>query len=316
MIEFRYLQTGITALARAHRAGTMAGHLGAAVVAGYFYGEDHAELPEEVCQGIEGELERVIAGEEGIWWNVEQAGIKPEDLFQPLDQQAATPDGIDSIADALAENVGQLRQSGHNIIFAALALRALQDHPDFATPQTIAGIRKLTAGFQKAHPGRGYYGKEKGWLLGHQVKLTDDARFAPYNSIQDMVNVSIDELIATAAVRKQGFGGLWHLVNHAAAITEINRFGYRQLAQNALPAHHFHVELWRSLPDVSDELGNVEKSPEDPRQPAYWNGMLKRDQARLTHRVKTLYGYGTLRRWIEDEGKRNQADEALRYLMA
>jgi hypothetical protein len=63
MIDFRYLQTGIYGLANAHRAGTMAGHLGAAVVTGYFIGEDQGGLPDEVYRGIEGELKRVIAGE-------------------------------------------------------------------------------------------------------------------------------------------------------------------------------------------------------------------------------------------------------------
>ncbi|PQO44267.1 hypothetical protein [Blastopirellula marina] len=316
MIDFQYLQTGITGLARAHKAGTMAGHLGAAVIAGYFYGEDHGDLPEGVYRGVEGELKRTIAGEEAIWWNVKQVGIEPADLFQPLPKEDPAPDEIDTIADALAKNVAQLRQSGHNIIFASIGIRALQDHPDFATPEAIAGIRKLTEGFQKTHGGRGYYGKEKGWLTSDQVTVAADAAFAPYASIQDMVNVTIDELIATAAVKKQGFGGLFHIINHAAAITEIDRFGYKPLARQALPAHHRHIELWRTLPDVADELGAVEKATEDPQHAEYWQGMLKRDQARLTHRIKTLYGYGTIRRWIESDEKRKQADDAFLYLMA
>lgn len=316
MIDFQYLQTGVTGLARAHQAGTMAGHLGAAVVAGYFYGEDQSDLPDGVYRGVEGELKRIIAGEEAIWWNVKQAGIEPADLFRPLAEEAATPDEIDSIAAALAKNVGQLRQSGHNVIFASIGIRALQDHPDFATPAAINGIRKLTEGFQKTHGGRGYYGKEKGWLTSDQVTLATDETFRPYASLQDMINVTIDELIATAAVKKQGFGGLWHILNHAAAITELDRFGYKPLARQALPAHHRHIELWRSLPDVSAELGVVEKATEDPRHAKYWEGMLKRDEARLTHRIKTIYGYQTLRRWIEDEDQRKQADDAFLYLMA
>lgn len=39
MIEFEYLCKGICGLANAHKADTMAGHLGAAVVAGYLFGE-------------------------------------------------------------------------------------------------------------------------------------------------------------------------------------------------------------------------------------------------------------------------------------
>jgi hypothetical protein len=316
MIDFAYLQTGVYGLANAHKAGTMAGHLGAAVVAGYFLGEDQGDFPDEVFRGIEGEIKRVIAGEEAIWWNAKQAGLTPADLFEPLPKEESQPDAIRTIAEALQKNVGETRQSGHNVIFAAIALRALHDHADFATPQTIDGICKLTEGFNTAHAGRGYYGKEKGWLTGSQVKLDPDNAFRPYGSIPEMVDATIRELIATAAVKKQGFGGLWHVINHAAAITEIDRFGYKDLAKQALPAHHQHVRLWRSLPDVESELGAVGKAEHDPRDPAYWRGMLKRDEARLTHRIKTLYGFYTLRRFVEDDALGTKADDAVLYLMA
>lgn len=316
MIDFQYLHTGLYGLANAHKAGTMAGHLGAATVAGYFFGEDQSDLPDEVFRGIEGEIKRIIAGEEAIWWNAKKAGITPADLFKPLPKEDPGPDTIKTIAVALQKNVGEMRQSGHNIIFASIAIRALHDHADFATPEVIAGIAKLTEGFNTAHAGRGYYGKDKGWLNGNQVTLPADDSFRPYASIPEMVEVTIQELIATAAVKKQGFGGLWHVINHAAAITEIDRFGYNELARLALPAHHQHIRLWRSLPDVEAELGAVPKAEHDPRDPDYWKGMLKRDEARLTHRIKTLYGFYTLRRFIEKEAQRKKAEDAFLYLMA
>lgn len=316
MIDFQYLHTGLYGLANAHKAGTMAGHLGAAVVAGYFFGEDQSDLPDEVFRGIEGEIKRIIAGEEAIWWNTKQAGITPADLFKPLPKEEPKPDTIKTIAEALQKNVGDLRESGHNIIFASIAIRALKDHSDFATPQVIGGIRKLIEGFNTAHPGKGYYGKEKGWAYGNKVELAADDNFRPYASIQEMAEVTIEELIATAATKKQGFGGLWHIINHAAAITEMDRFGFKELAKSALPAHRQHVRLWRTLPDVEGELGAVSKAEHAPRDPAYWKGMLKRDEARLTHRIKTLYGFYTLKRFIEREAQRKKAEDAFLYLMA
>ncbi len=38
---------------------------------------------------------------------------------------------------ALRKNVGTLRQSGHNIIFATIAVRALQDHEEYVAPQIV-----------------------------------------------------------------------------------------------------------------------------------------------------------------------------------
>ena len=316
MIDFQYLQIGIRGLANSHRAGTMAGHLGAAVVAGYFYGEDRPELPQAVFQGIEGEMKRVIAGEESFWWNARQAGVTPADLFQPLPEEQTTPAAMQTIVEALRRNIDQTRQSGHNVIFASLALRALHAHEEFATPTAITGVRKLTEGFQNAHAGRGYYGTKTGWLNGNQVQLSDDPDFHPYESIAEMVDVTIRELIASAAIKRQGFGGLWHIINHAAAIVELDIHGYQNVANEALPAHHQHIRLWRSLPDVSSELGPVIKAEHDPRDPVYWQGMLKRDEARLTHRIKTLYGYNKLRSMLESDGQQKQADDAFLYLMA
>ncbi len=315
MIDFDYLYKGVCGIANAHQAGTMAGHLGAAVTAGYFFGEDQSDLPDEVFTGVQGELERVIGGEEAIWFNAKKAGVTPTELFEPFPKEKPSEELIKSIADALEKNVGQTRQSGHNVIFASIALRGLHDHPEFATPQIVTGIRKLIEGFNNAHPGRGYYGKKTGWLTGNQVELKPDDKFPAYQSLQQMVDVTIAELIATASVRKQGFGGLWHIVNHAAGITELDRFGYKQVAERGLPAHHQHIRLWRSLPDVKAELGATIKADHDPRQPAYWEGMLKRDEARLTHRIKTLYGFYTLMRFIEDKATRKKAENAFLYLM-
>jgi hypothetical protein len=258
----------------------------------------------------------VIAGEEAIWFNAKQAGVTPAQLFEPLPTETAAPESVAAIAEALEKNVGETRQSGHNIIFASIAVRAFHDHPDLATPQAVAGVAKLIAGFNNAHAGRGYYGKETGWLTGNQVKLPPGGDFPAYSAIQEMVATTIGELIATAAKKKQGFGGLWHLINHAAAITEMARFGYKELARKALPAHHQHIRLWRSLPDVEAELGPMVRAHDDPRRPAYWEGMLKRDEARLTHRIKTLYGFYTIRRFIDDDGLRAKAEDAFLYLMA
>jgi len=316
MIDFKYLYKGICGLANAYKAGTLAGHLGAAVATGYFLSEDQGDLPEKVFHGVEGELNRVIQGEEAIWFNAKKAGLTPTDLFKPFPKEKPSEESIKSIADALQKNIGKTRQSGHNVIFASIALRALHDHTDYATPQIISGICKLVEGFNNAHPGRGYFGKEQGWRNGNQVKLKPDETFPAYKNISQMVEVTIAELIATAKKRKQGFGGLWHVLNHAAAISELHRFGYKALADKALPAHHHHVRLWRCLPDVENELGPVLKADHDPRDPEYWKGMLKRDEARLTHRIKTLYGFYLLLRFIEDAATRKKAENAFLYLMA
>ena len=317
MVGFEYLRKGIGGLARAHRANAMAGHLGAAVAAGYFFGEEHADLDEQVHSAIEKQLDRIVRGEESIWFDPKKAGITVAELFEPFPEERSRKELIPTIATALSANIDKTRQSGHNVIFAASALRALADHPEYATPSIIQGVRTLIEGFNGAVPGRGYYGKQRGWIVGDRVSLPADDGFPPYDSEQAMAEVVVDNLIRSGSEHRRGFGGLFHLINHAAALVELSRFGYQDLARNGLAAHHYHVRLWRSLPNLEEELGKLERAQHDPRTPEYWRGNKPSQwSARLTHRIKTMYGFFTVVPFVEDSTKRKKAEESFLYLMA
>lgn len=315
MVDSEYLAKGLYALARAHHVNTMAGHLGAAIVAGYLITENHPNLDEKVCAGIKVELDRIICGE-SVFSPGETAAIQVNEMFDPLPKAPSKENLIDGIADALAHNINQTRQSGHNVIFAAIAIRALKRHPEFATPAITDGIRKLIAGFNGVTPGVAYYGKEKGRIDGRKIVLHEDGTFPPYTDLQTMATTVLDTLIQHAAERRQGFGGLWHVINHAAALSELAQHGYQELAITGLTAHHQHLQLWKTLPNVADELGAEIPTKHDPRLPIYWQSDdLRRDRARLTHRIKTLYGFDTLVNLVEDRAKREQGYDKLRYLM-
>jgi len=318
MIDFPYLQTGLTGMARARRANTMAGHLGAAVLAGAFFCEDHPDLDSKIVADVQKDLDRIIDGDESIWFNAAKAGITIPELFEPLPEEAPVEDAIPDIGATLAADIDALRQSGHDVIFASIALRALHDHPETATPAVVGGIRKLIAGFHGASQGRGYFGKDRGWIQGAAVKLEESSDFPAYEDEDAMAETVASELITCASIRRQGYGGLFHLINHAAALTELARLGYRGLARQGLKAHHRHLRLLRSLPDVEDELGPLVKAKHDPRTAAYWESDKDSEQwsANLTHRIKTLYGFFTVLRQVEDPGKRRKAVDAFGYLMA
>ena len=98
----------------------MAGHLGAAVVAGYFIGEDFSDLYSEASASIKSELDRIMRGDEALWFDQEKAGLSIPQLFSPGPQSKKQGDPT-KITQALAQNIGTMRASGHNVIFAALA---------------------------------------------------------------------------------------------------------------------------------------------------------------------------------------------------
>ncbi|MEN3944250.1 hypothetical protein WJU23_23310 [Prosthecobacter sp. SYSU 5D2] len=320
MINFLYLSKGLNAMARAHRMGSMAGHLGAAVVAGYFVGEQRPDLEAEVNQGIEGDLERVIAGESVFGKRMtKNAKLTDSELFEAFPKEKPDERLIDDIAEALAKNIALPRESGHNVIFASIAIHALKEHPEFATPSVIDGIRKLIGLFDKSHPGSGYYGKAKGRITGNKVTLADmAAEGAPhYTDIPGMVDAVLDEIInQDPNNHRQGYGGLLHVNNHAAAITELAQYGYPELVPAAVAAHHRHLLLWRSLPNVADEFGPEAFSEYNPFTAAYWtSGKVPYDRALLTHRVKTMFGFNELAEATDNDLKEKSAFEKLRYMM-
>ncbi len=316
MINFEFLKKGLFGLSRAYRANTMTGHLGAAVVAGYFFSERHPQLDSKVHAGIENELSRIIQGEELAFNPRKDDDIAVPELFEPHSEEKPREDQIERIAQALSHNIDKTRQSGHNVIFAAIAIRALKDHPEYATPSIIEGISRLIRGFDDESPGNGYYGKTIGRIDGNKVSLNEDDDFPLYSDQQAMAEVVLDELIHKAAERRQGFGGLHHIINHAAALTELSQYGYKELGEMGLRAHQQHMRLWRSLPNVSNELGAEKPVEHDPRIPAFWDSLrVEKGRAKLTHRIKTLYGFFTLVRLIDDSTKAREAEDKLRYLM-
>lgn len=314
-VDEKYLASGLAGLSRAHYANTMAGHLGAAVVAGYFLGEQQPGLTPGIFAAIESELDRIIRGE-SVFSPGEGSSITAAEMFAPFEMGEPRQDAADVIARALSRNIDEPRESGHNVIFASIAIRALKDHPEYAVPVILSGIRDLTQGFDNASPGSGYYGPEKGRIDGAKVQLRSDPQIHPYGDLNAMVEAVLDLLILRAAEKRVGFGGLVHIINHAAALCELAKYGYPQLALEGLGAHHKHVRLWLSLPNVESEQGAETPVEHDPRTPAYWEpGNLREGPARLTHRIKVFFGFYAMVENFADSTMVRQAEEALRYLL-
>jgi hypothetical protein len=315
MVNYEYLQKGLDAMARAHQVSPMSGHLGAAVVAGYFIGEEFPELDEKVYTGIESELERIIRGE-SVFSPKKGAALEAPAMFEPLGKAPSRPDLVDGIAEALLKNADRARQSGHNVIFAAIAIRALKGHPDLATPAVTDGIRKLVQSFDNATPGSGYYGKAKGRIDGRKITLSDDDGIPPVASLCGMAKLVFGELLGHAAENREGFGGLWHVINHAGALAELSRQGYHGLAIHALPGFREHFRLFKTVPDVSAEKGSETPTESRPFDPEFWEpGKIRRGRAHLTHRIKTIYGFEALAELSAEDELATQARDKLRFLM-
>lgn len=317
-INFAGLSRGLNALARAHRMSAMAGHLGAAVIAGYFVGKQRPNLDPEVLKGIEGDLDRVVRGESVFGKKMSsKSKLADWELFEPFPKERPDETLIDGIAERLAKSIDSPRESGHNVIFASLAIRALKEHPELATPAVVDGILKLMALFVDAHPGSGYYGKEKGRILGNKITLPEEDGTPSYSDIEGMATAVFDELVnLRAEFHREGYGGLVHVINHAAAIADLADSGYGKLASRAIKSHRQHLRLWRNLPNVADERGPMKVSKFTPHTAAYWtSGEVPYDRALLTHRVKTMFGFDELAQTVDDAERDKLAYDKLRFLI-
>ena len=317
-IDEFFLQRGLNALARAHHMSSMAGHLGASLIAGYFVGEQRRSLDPAVYRGIEGDLARVIRGESVFGKKMsKKSTLSDAELFEPFPKQKPDETLIDGIAEGLEKGIDKPRQSGHNVIFASLAIRALKQHPDFAAPAIVDGIRRLIALFANQTPGSGYYGTKLGRIHGNKITLPEDDGTPAYNDIDSMVIAVLDEAIElTPEIHRSGYGGLVHVINHAAAIVDLADCGYDELAQRAIHSHRHHLRLWRNLPNVADEKGPMQVSKFTPHVAEYWkSGSVPYDRALLTHRVKTMFGFDELAAAVDNQAKEKAAYDKLRYLM-
>lgn len=317
-INLSGLSRGINALARAHHMSAMAGHLGAAVIAGYFVGRQRPDLDPEVRKGIEGDLGRVMRGESVFGKKMSgKSKLADWELFEPFPKERPDETLIDGIAESLARSIDEPRESGHNVIFASLAIRALKEHPELATPAVVDGILKLLALFVDAHPGSGYYGKEKGRIRGDKVILPEDDGTPSYRDIEGMATAVFDELVnQRAEFHREGYGGLVHVINHAAAIADLAETGYGELVPRAIRSHRQHLRLWRTLPNVAGERGPMKVSRFTPHAAAYWtSGDVPYDRALLTHRVKTMFGFEELAQAVEEDEREKLAYDKMRLLM-
>ena len=178
------------------------------------------------------------------------------------------PKGIEDMVLALSRHGQQLKQSGHNTIFAALALRALKDHPELATQKIVHGLKRLMQQFDQAPPGKGYFGKAQGWL----TKSNHVGCVAEKNPFISM-DQAIQEVMELCERGHPTSTGFWRLVSShqpysCPAVTAPHGMGKPMpIGLKTLQ----HLEYYLALPDLTDELGSLQRASVDPRQ---WSGWL------------------------------------------
>ncbi|HZG80446.1 MAG TPA: hypothetical protein VEZ13_06685 [Brevibacillus sp.] len=252
-----YLELGVVAMARAAEDGWFGGHYGAALLAGYFMSRDY-ELPEHVKDGIERTCESFRL-------------LKPA-WFAPLEkEEKADPTLLESVIAGLGENVKRLRTSGHGLALGVLALRTLRERPDLIQPRIVTGLVALLKATAEDRPNR-YWG-----IPDYGMVTEDDISGIPsYQTPATMAKHTFAELqtvIPNRVIDGQRYffeGEVTHSITHAEALTNLDRFGYADLAQAGIRNHRVQMYLNRQRPDfvLDDEV--KEPAFTSIFSPLYW----------------------------------------------
>jgi hypothetical protein len=144
-MERTLLEGGLTIIAqcKSQTKDIWQAHFGAAAIAGYFFAQENA-LSDEAVGSITSQALAML-GKHGYTRTANTPLMKQEDAKE-------------MILLALDESIDQLHWVGHNVIYAALSLLALNELEGWGTKAEIEGITSLLGSFAKSIPGRSWIG--------------------------------------------------------------------------------------------------------------------------------------------------------------
>lgn len=246
------LARGVGALAGAAEGHWVAGHFGAALLAGVWLLRG-GTLPEASVAALARRLADTIDAD-------------PTRYALP---QAAPVSGTEPLVDSLREHAGELWHGAHGTIFATAALRAFEEQPGLATDPTLRGIVWLHRNAQDPDPAR-YYG------IPDHTRVAIEAPEAPAAGL-DAAQLTLDSLCEFDLVypdqqiegQRYFFAGeKLHLVTHAHALLQLEALGHPEIARCGLTAHRRQVVLTRQKPP--GDLAPYASATSGPEDPDFW----------------------------------------------
>jgi len=234
----KYLRTGLLALSDAHQRGWLQGHNGAAVLSTYYFCLENG-LDERAARALEKQIDAFIASRPEEYTSTEpgRGSADPARIVEQLDHQVAG-----------------LHSGGHDVIFGALALRALRDLPDCATPQVVDGICRLLELIATR-------GTEPETTYNHDHPLP------AYGSADDVARITLQGTLRPwGDALRIGASGVIHWITHADAVITLGALGHEELSRRSHAALRLHTNQEVTAP----ERREPDRAPVDWLGPAYW----------------------------------------------
>lgn len=215
---------------------------------------------------------------------------------------------MDGLVKDLDAGIDVLRRSGHNIIFAAVSLKALRAVPEAATPAQVKGLRQTVQSF-----GKGRNTGDRPRAKDGLVDLADEAKFIHF--VFEEYLRALDLYLNGKG--HHGFAG--HLLTVGHALLELRRMGYKETAQKGVAAYWQFVEQARRGADLGGK--KVEDPPKEAPPPLkrdYWVEQGKRRPGQIvsSHLIKYPYSFYALAKELRDDMLKRRLLEKLSHLTA
>jgi len=273
-----YLARGLIAMSHAHQRGWAQGHYGAAVLSSYYFCRENS-LDKRTARALRANVDAFIDRRRSEFPSPEPG------------RGAADPARI---VEQLDRHVSQLGSGGHHTIYAALALRALRDLPEFATPSVVDGICRLLEVFAAT------------FGLARKTPHNLEHPSPPYRSAEDIAVATLRATLCPwSHVMRVGAGNVVHWITHAEALVTLEELGHGEVARRGHAAHQLYI----SRPVAEDGAPAPERAPVDWLGPAYWESDAPREVQGgswfFGHSFKLPYSLFRLLRYTDDRSLRS-----------
>ena len=300
MLSDEYLAKGITGLARAINHSWAQGHFGCAVITIYFLCAEN-DLRESTVEGLKLELGKMIESR--------------SHLFVPMELTDSCPEILSEIPAALSNNISEFRPGGHNVIYAALALKALKRMPEMITREIIDGIRRLIEVFNNIPIGNNLHGIDVSGLNADK-----DETIPEYSDNETIASFTFREILKFEEMYNEIQGVVGHLVDHAQSLVDLAWMGYPDLARRGYDAHKLHALRVRLFHNCFDESIWTPVRPvhSDPLEPSFWEkdiDAMPKSSWGYSHFFKYRYQFYDLVKLIRDPELKAKCFERMAYYM-
>ena len=264
MLNDDYLLMGLDGLSRAHEGDYFRdGHLSSSVIAAYYLCHENS-LDNRVQNAVKSHIDQEL---------------RNDVLFLATPTQDPDTSLVEHLLSTLSAGVSDLREVGHNVIFAAAALKAFQSLPHAITPFRVDGISKLLAAFSTT-----------------QNVVVDKSDEIPESPAEmELIEFIFREYLRSVA-QYAGHGQGWagHLLTFGHAVIELSRLGYPELGSRAHQAYRMYIKTMRRGPKETDRhIPEHARSSLTPLDHEYWEQM-KSVRSGLGHALKYPYSFYNL----------------------